>query len=178
MTDEIRLKDPVAAVRALPQGAAVILRHTDKDARALLARRLKPIVRARGLLLLISGDAPLAAGIGADGLHLPELRAREAAHFKGCRPSWLITVAAHSLRGLAVARRSGADAAILAPVFATASHRDRVPLGPARVRMIAAAIPIPVYALGGVDARNAGLLKGAGIAGIAAIGALAPGQSE
>src|SRR5258708_26417734 len=61
MTDEKRLRDPVAAARALPKGAAIILRHTAPDTRRLLAEALRRVAREYGLLLLIAGDAALAA---------------------------------------------------------------------------------------------------------------------
>jgi thiamine-phosphate pyrophosphorylase len=178
MTDEKRLGDPLSAARALPKGAAVILRHTDAKARARLATQLKIIARARGLWLLIAGDAPLAARIAADGLHLPQARAREAAHWKALHASWLITAAAHSARGLAVAAGAGADAALLAPVFSTASHRERAALGVARLRLMVTQAALPVYALGGITAANAGRLGDTRLAGIAAIGALTPDQSS
>jgi thiamine-phosphate pyrophosphorylase len=155
-------------VRGLPRGSAVILRHTDAKTRAALGHALSKIVRERGLLLLIAGDAGLAADIGAHGLHLPEARAREAAHWRALRPSWLITAAAHSARGLMAARLAGADAALLAPVFATSSHPDREPLGALRVRLMAARAGLPVYALGGINAQTIARLNDA-IAGIAAI---------
>ena len=178
MTDEQRLADPLSAARALPKGAAIILRHTDAKARSRLAVQLKGIAKARGLWLLIAGDGPLAARMGADGLHLPEARAREAAHWKGLHPSWLITAAAHSARGLAVAASVGADAALLAPVFSTASHRERPALGVGRLRLMVAQAHLPVYALGGIDAARAGRLREARLAGIAAVGALTPDQSS
>jgi thiamine-phosphate pyrophosphorylase len=103
MTDQARLPDPVAVARSLPRGSAIVLRHTDIGARAALGRRLSDIARERGLLLLVAGDARLAADIGAHGLHLPEARAREAAHWRAVRPSWLITASAHSARALATA---------------------------------------------------------------------------
>lgn len=174
MTDQARLPDPVAAARALPRGSAIILRHTDAVARTKLGLALLPIARARGLLLLVAGDARLAAAIGANGLHLPEARAREAAHWRALNSSWLITVAAHSARGLIAARRAGADAALLAPVFATPSHPGRTPLGPLKVRLMAARAGLPVYALGGVNAGTIARLKDANLAGIAAIEALVP----
>jgi thiamine-phosphate pyrophosphorylase len=77
------------------------------------------------------------------------------------------------LAGGALARRHGADVIFLSPVFATASHEGRQQLGAARARMMARQLPLPAYALGGMDSRNATLLKGAPLAGIAAIGALA-----
>jgi thiamine-phosphate pyrophosphorylase len=174
MTDERRLQDPVPAAHALPKGAAIVLRHTGAKSLAALAHRLKPIARKRGILLLIAGDGALAARIGADGLHLPETRAREARFWKTRHPAWRITVAAHSLKALGVAVRVGADAAILAPVFATRSHAGRAPLGAARARLMARAVPLPVIALGGIDARNVSVLGPACFCGIAAIGALAP----
>lgn len=174
MTDQTRVPDPAAAVRALPRGSAVILRHTEAKARAALARALVEIADASGLILLIAADAPLAAEIGAHGLHLPEARAREAAHWRALKPSWIITAAAHSARALSAARIAGADAALLAPVFATPSHPDREPLGLLRARLIAARAGLPVYALGGVNAQTVARLKHATFAGIAAIEALLP----
>lgn len=174
MTDQTRVPDPAAAVRALPRGSAVILRHTEAKARAALARALVEIADASGLILLIAADAPLAAEIGAHGLHLPEARAREAAHWRALKPSWIITAAAHSARALSAARIAGADAALLAPVFATPSHPDREPLGLLRARLIAARAGLPVYALGGVNAQTVARLQHATFAGIAAIEALLP----
>jgi thiamine-phosphate pyrophosphorylase len=172
MTDEKRLPQPLTAAQALPKGAVIVLRHADPKTRESLAIQLKAIARARGLVLLIAGDAGLAACIEANGVHLPEARAREARGLKTRHPDWLVTCAAHSLRGLAVAAASGADAALLAPIFPTESHRARASLGATRARLMAAQAALPVFALGGVDARNAAQLRG--FAGIAAIGALVP----
>jgi thiamine-phosphate pyrophosphorylase len=172
MTDEKRLGDPVAAARLLPKGAAIILRHTMSETRRALGQALSRLAHERGLLLLIAGDAALAARIGAHGLHLPETRASEAKHWSCVHPSWLITAAAHSERALASAARAGADAAILAPAFPTLSHRGRASLGVARLRLMAGRATLPVYALGGVNAQNVQRFAGARLAGIAAIDGL------
>jgi thiamine-phosphate pyrophosphorylase len=178
MTDEARLLDPVAAARALPRGSAIILRHRQAEVRAALAGRLAPIAKARGLVLLIAGDAALAMRVKAGGLHLAEARAREAAHWKALRPGWIVTAAAHSLLALRTAKLARADASLLAPVFATKSHLGRPPIGAARARMIARQSPLPVYALGGIDARSVGRLRGARFAGIAGVGALSPHRTD
>ena len=172
MTDETRPQDPVTAARNLPRGCAIIVRHRDNASRALLALRLQAIAQSRDLLLLISQDCELAIKIGAHGLHLPESRARDAAHWKALRPQWLITAAAHSAAALASAARAGAAAALLAPVFPTRSHPDRSTLGVVRARLIARSAPLPVYALGGVNAATVLRLLESGFAGIAAIEAL------
>ena len=118
-----------------------------------------------GLILLAADDPVLADRL--HGLHLPEKRAREAAHWRALRPTWVITVAAHSGSDLRIAY---ADAALLSPIFATKSHPKAHPLTAARARLMARNALLPVLALGGVTARNASLLKG--FAGFAAIGAL------
>lgn len=161
MTDDDRLADPVAAARKLPKGSVAIVRSRDAKKRRAVAQRLR---RIPGLILLAADDPVLAKCL--DGLHLPEKHAREAAHWRALRPRWIITVAAHSLRGLRVVH---ADAVLLSPVFATASHPGISPLGAARARLMAQKSSA-VIALGGVTARNAGLLKG--FAGLAAISAL------
>ncbi|HEY0300659.1 MAG TPA: thiamine phosphate synthase, partial [Rhizomicrobium sp.] len=107
------------------------------------------------------------ARLGADGLHLPERRAREAAQWRARFPRWIITAAAHGpARG-----NVHLDALFLSPVFATASHPGRAALTAVKANAIAQASRTPVYALGGVEAGNARLLRG--FVGIAAIGALA-----
>ena len=157
-------RDWQAAARRLPRGSAVVIRGRDTPARAALLERLTPL---SGLSLLVADDPLLADA--ADGLHLPEARAREAAYWRARRPGWIITSSAHSLSALIHA--NGLDAVFLSPVFATASHADAKPLNPVRAAFIAAAAPVPVYALGGITARNAPLLANA-FSGIAAIGSL------
>jgi thiamine-phosphate pyrophosphorylase len=163
MTDDERLPDPVAAARRLPKGSMVILRARDTARRHALADSLR--AQTDGLILLAADDPVLADRL--HGLHLPEKRAREAAHWRALRPHWVITVAAHSSQGLHIAY---ADAVLLSPIFATRSHPKAHPLTAARARLMVRNSLLPVLALGGVTARNAPLLKG--FAGFAAIGAL------
>jgi thiamine-phosphate pyrophosphorylase len=172
MTDDERLRDPIAAASALPRGSLVIARARSDETRTALVERLAPVVRARDLILLVASDPWLAARAKVDGLHLPEARAGEISHWRALRPDWLITVSAHSLRALARAR--DADAVLLAAVFETRSHPARTSLEPSRANAMARLSRVPVYALGGINERNAKRLFGANYAGIAAISSLSP----
>lgn len=163
MTDDERLPDPVRAARALPKGSLVIVRSRDAKRRHALGEALRS--QTHGLILLAADDPVLADSL--HGLHLPEARARTAAHWRALRPDWVITVAAHAARGL---HAPHADAALLSPVFATKSHPGAKFLTPVRARFMARHALLPVLALGGVTARNAMLLPG--FSGIAAITAL------
>jgi thiamine-phosphate pyrophosphorylase len=160
MTDD-RKADWAAAARRLPLGSVAVVRARDAARRRAVAEQLTGLVR-----LLIADDPALASDIGADGLHLPEQRMREALHWRARFPDWIITSSAHSLRALMGARHL--DAVFLSPVFATTSHKGAPVLTPVRAAFIAAQSPVPVYALGGITARNAALLAPAfsGIAGI------------
>jgi thiamine-phosphate pyrophosphorylase len=163
MTDD-RNADWAKAARALPRGTLVVVRGRDARKRRALAQALQGIAP-----LLIASDPGLATEIGAAGLHLPEARMKDAAHWRARFPHWIITSSAHSLRALMGARLL--DAVFLSPVFATASHRQARPLTPVRAALIAAHAPVPVYALGGITLRNAALLAPA-FSGIAAISSL------
>jgi thiamine-phosphate pyrophosphorylase len=160
MTDD-RKADWAGAARRLPRGSVVVVRGKGRQQRTALAEQLLGLAT-----LLIADDPALAADIGADGLHLPEARMHEAAHWRARFPDWIITSSAHSLKALM--RAHHLDAVFLSPVFATASHKTAHPLTPVRAAFIAALSPVPVYALGGVTAHNAALLAPAfsGIAGI------------
>jgi thiamine-phosphate pyrophosphorylase len=161
MTDDERLPDPLPAARALPRGSLIVLRARDATRRATLAAALRPLPH----LLLIANDAALAASIGADGIHLAEANAHQAAHIRALHPRWLITAAAHGKP-----TDGQFDALFLSPVFATASHPGARTLGAARANNLAQQCHTPLYALGGITPTNARLLHG--FVGIAAIGAL------
>ncbi len=176
MTDHVRLPDPTIAMHRLPPGSAVILREPDRERRAALARRLQPLCRLLSVRLLIANDWRLARAIGADGVHLSEASVRRASRpWKSSRPpGWIVTAAAHSPAAVRRAIKLGVDAVLLSPVFATKSHPGARTIGPLRFARWVRESPIPVYALGGIDAKAARRLAAAGAAGFAAIGGLAP----
>jgi thiamine-phosphate pyrophosphorylase len=174
MSDAARLADPRAAARLLPRGSAVVLRNYGSPGRGALAAELAALCRARGLILLIGEDGALATEVGAHGLHFPEAQAARVPDWRRRRGDWIITVAAHSAPALARAARAGAGAAVLGPVFASASHLGAPSLGVDRFAALLRASPIPVYALGGIDSRGARRIACSGAIGIAALGALTP----
>jgi thiamine-phosphate pyrophosphorylase len=170
LTDAARLLDPLPAVARLPCGlAGVVFRHDDAPGRAALGRQLALLCRQRRLVLVVAGDARLAASLGA-GVHL------RAGRWPGpVRTRRLVTSSAHDGRELRRARLAGADACFLSPVFATASHPGGAALGVARwtrLSMRASRQGIVVLALGGIDGQSVRRLPPRACAGVGAIGAL------
>ena len=171
MTDPKGAEDVAALLDALPVGAAMILRHYGVDGRGELAARLVGLCHRRGIRLLVAGDPGLALAINADGVHLPEWMVRRGAvsALLQRRPNWLVTAAAHGLAAMRRAETVGADAVLLSPVFATASHRERAPLGPLRFARLCRAGRVPAYGLGGITAVTVRRLADSGAVGIAGI---------
>jgi thiamine-phosphate pyrophosphorylase len=180
LSDPVRLPDPHEAAARLPRGAAVLARGLAPGVLAGLAA----IARQRHLLLVVAGDGRLALRHGA-GLHLPDRRSTAGLLpflLARRRRPLLLTLAAHGRPGLARARRLGADAVLLSPVFQTASHPGAPALSPLRWAALARAaggnakgdMGRAVVALGGVGPANAGRLPRwtAGFAAISGLGHL------
>lgn len=168
LTDPERLAEPVAVAERLPRGSALVLRHYGAPGREALARSLARVCRRRRRLFLVAGDDALALRVGADGVHWPEGLVRPR---RRRRRGWLVTAAAHGPAALRRAARAGADAALLSPVFATASHPLARPLGSLRFAAWVRRASLPVYALGGVTNATVRRLVGSGAAGVAVVGA-------
>lgn len=173
LTDCNRLADPIGIAANLPTGGAVILRDYAMNDRESLAQDLMIICRRRRLRLLIAGDWRLAQKIGAHGVHLPEWQLLRRPTWQR-KPDWLVTAAVHSQKSLIQAARSGIHAALLSPVFETASHPGVSPLGPLRFARAVHQSSIPVYGLGGISSANAQRLLSSGAVGFGAINGLVP----
>lgn len=178
VTDARRLPDPLPAIRRLERGDGVLFRHYELPPakRLTLARQVAELCRQLGLVLLVAGDVRLARVVAADGLHLPQGLIHQAATARraGLR---LVTVAAHDAVAIAQAARCGADAVLVSPVFATASHPGAASLGVLRFAALAMAARrrgLSVYALGGLTPASFARLRHVPLAGYAAIGSFSP----
>jgi thiamine-phosphate pyrophosphorylase len=172
MTDPDRLPDLLGAALTLPKGSGIIYRSFGHPQALEEASALADLAKRRGLTLLIGADAALAHRVGADGVHLPERMMGEAKRVLSRHPSWIITTAAHSPRAIAKAARLGLDAALVSPVFVSQSPSAGRPLGQTRVAEWVYRAKLPIIALGGIGHKNARLLAGTGVWGIAAIDGL------
>ncbi|SNS72390.1 thiamine-phosphate diphosphorylase [Sphingomonas laterariae] len=149
----------------VPRGSGVVFRHYGVPDRRAIFERVRRIARARRLVLVLAGPPALAIRWKANGAHGP------SPHRHSPRPL-LRTAPAHNARELA--RATGKHAVFVSPVFATRSHPGARPLGPVRFGLLAQKARLPVIALGGMNARNAGRSRRFGAMGWAAIDGLTP----
>lgn len=161
-----------AALAGLPpRTVAVHLREKDLGGRELLAlaRRLRAACAAAGQLLFVNDRLDVALAAEADGVHLPSAGVPVADARRLLGPGRLLGVSCHSRPDVERAAAGGADYATFSPIFDTPSKRRYgAPLGVAALRE-AAAVGLPLIALGGIDAGNAPEVRAAGAAGVAAI---------
>ncbi len=171
LTDDARLPDPRPALAGLPRGGSIILRST-KAIDEGLARAILQDARRHTLKLLIAQDVGLAHRIGADGAHLPSAMLGALPVLKRLYPRLLFSAACHNGRDLRLAAQGGADAAFLSPLFSTQSHPGSAALGVTQARLLLKDARIPVYGLGGINAKTAGRLISLPLCGFGAIDGL------
>ncbi|MFN3815829.1 thiamine phosphate synthase [Brevundimonas sp.] len=168
VTDPDRTPGPWETAARLAAGSAVIYRGFGRPQAESDARRLRGVTLEAQVRLLIGLDIALAIAVGADGVHLPE-RALHRAGEARAAGLMLVTGAAHSPEALDRAADMGLDAAVLSPVFATASPSGGEALGVEGFGALVSAARLPVLGLGGIDAASAPALASSGAAGICAV---------
>src|SRR5262249_31565654 len=154
---------------------AVQLREKDLLGAELfeLAGALRALCMRYDAALLINDRIDVALAIGAHGVHLPvdSFAPADARQVLGRHP--LIGASSHSLDQARAAAEAGADFVVFGPVFDTPSKPAfGPPLGLEALRQVAAAVPVPVFAIGGVDAERATSVREQGAAGVAVVSAI------
>jgi thiamine-phosphate pyrophosphorylase len=174
MNVHVVIDDVEVAERAVAGGATVVqvrLKDAGTAARAAMGRRLRHLPA----MLVINDDVEAALQCRADGVHLGQTD-RGAA--RALDAGLLLGVSARNLYEAEAAQVIGATYIGAGPVWSTPTKPGAgFPIGIDGLAAICAAVRIPVVAIGGVDAANAGRCIGAGAAGVAVVRAArdAPG---
>jgi thiamine-phosphate pyrophosphorylase len=177
VTDRHQARLPLADVvrAALAAGCRwVSMREKDlcEEDQIALASTLLPIARRHGARLTVHGDAALAQACGSDGVHLPA-GGDPAAARKMLGREKLIGVSLHTVTEAEAIDAGIVDYAIAGPAFETASKPGYGPeIGRKGLAEIARAAPVPVLAIGGLNATRAAEVLAAGPAGIAVMGSI------
>ena len=168
------LRDVVA--ECVDAGATAIqLRDKRASTRELwaTATELSPIVRSAGALFLINDRFDVAIAVAADGVHLGPEDLPLAAVRREVPSGFLVGFSTDEPPAARRAEADGADYLGVGAVFGTTSKAGLAneAIGPARVAEVAAAVRLPVVAVGGVNSRNvASVVRlGTGVAVLAAV---------
>jgi thiamine-phosphate pyrophosphorylase len=153
--DIVQLRDKHATDEQLLAAAAVARRRCDEA----------------GALLIVNDRPDLVAGTGADGCHVGQDDMDVAAARALAGPAALVGRSTHSPADIAAA--GDADYIGVGPVHATPTKPGRPAVGLALVRHAAEHATVPFFAIGGIDATNAGAVAAAGARRVAVVRAIA-----
>jgi thiamine-phosphate pyrophosphorylase len=156
------VEDLETARRAVVAGATVVqLRVKGPTEQVIAAGRG---FRALGTTFVVNDDVDAALELGADGVHLGQSDEGAAR----ARTRGLLLGRSATTYEQAIA--ADADYLGVGPIWATPSKADaEPPVGLGELAHICRAVRIPVIAIGGIDASNAGDCIRAGAAGVAVI---------
>lgn len=151
---------------------AVQLREKDLGGKDLLdlAEKTRKLCERYRASLFINDRIDVALTVDAAGVQLGKtsLPIETARALLG--PKKMIGYSIHSLEEVADAEKSGADFILFGPVYFTPSKaRFGAPQGLAALKTIVEASTLPVYAIGGITAKNTKEVREIGARGIALI---------
>lgn len=167
----------LAGLARLPDRAWLRLRLPTLDSQRYreVARQLVPAAHARGIKVLLDRDPAQVLALGAAGWHCTSAALMQLPQ----RPVVPLAVASvHDAAQLARASALGFDVAVLGPVLPTATHPGFAPLGWTGFSAIRGETALPVFAIGGLDAKQLDAAHAANAQGIAGISAYWRGGSS
>lgn len=170
-------RDFDAVVLAAVDGGASYVQLREKDATTRdfvqTARRLRPLLKARGVPLIINDRVDVALAVDADGVHLGQrdLDPETARRLLG--RDAVLGLSVESMDDVVEAEDTDVDYLGVSPIFETPTKRDTLGAwgldGLARVRRRSRH---PLVAIGGLDAGNAAEAIAAGADAIAVVSAV------
>ncbi len=154
---------------------AVQLRERDLTTRELLtlAENVQRMLAGRGTRLFINDRIDVVRTLSVSGVHLRESSLPPSVARRLLSPDQFIGVSAHSVAGACAAEAEGADFVVLGPIFETPSKiAYGKPLGLGLLEEAAAAVRIPIFAIGGISPARAREVRRAGAFGVAVISSI------
>ncbi|MGD9948045.1 MAG: thiamine phosphate synthase [Desulfobulbus sp.] len=123
--------------------------------------------------LIINDRLDVALAVQADGVHLgqTDMRLTDARMLVG--QTMMIGISVESVEDALRAEREGADYVGISPIFSTPTKTDTAPpLGLDGIRLIRAAVSLPLVGIGGIHQENAADVLQAGTDGVAVVSAI------
>jgi thiamine-phosphate pyrophosphorylase len=177
----LRGRDPVAVAKQLCQGGADLIQLRAKDLPPdpirRIAEQILPITRNCGVRLVINDHWDIAVETGADFCHLGREDFFDAGHthvseLKQRRPTPQIGLSTHAPEQAQRAIAAGADYVAIGPVYPTGTKPSARPVTLDYVRWAAANVPIPWFAIGGINLDNLDEVLEAGATRICVVSAI------
>lgn len=184
-TAYLRGRAPELVAQQLCDGGADLIQLRAKTATPEEIRRMAeailPITRRAGVGLVINDYPALALEVGAELAHLGQEDFFDAGHrsVDELRPpgsALQIGLSTHAPEQAQRALAAGADYIAIGPVFATPTKPGARPVTLDYVRWAAEHVPIPWFAIGGINLRNLEEVLAAGATRVCVVSAILNAQ--
>ena len=125
-----------------------------------------------GVLFILNDHPELAIDMNADGIHVgqDDLSVAEARARAGAIA--IVGKSTHSLDQAVAAEKEGADYIGVGPIYATPTKPDYVPVGPALIGQVCAAVRVPQFCIGGINEATLPEVLAAGARRVVIVSAL------
>ena len=137
-----------------------------------LALELAKICRKNRVLFIINDRVDIAAGCGADGVHLGQDDFPVASARKILGSRQIIGKSTHSIEQAKAAIKEKVDYVAVGPIFWTQTKKIDQPVGTELVAQVRKLTKKPILAIGGIQPENAASVLAAGATGVAVVSAL------
>lgn len=157
----------IEKARAAVEGGATVVQLRLKDATTEEVVEAGRPFRDLPALFVVNDDVEAAIALDADGVHLGR---QDVGVERAVESGLLLGISASSVDEARACQEAGAAYIGAGPVWATPSKPDAGrPIGLEGLAAICLVVSIPVVAIGGVDAANAGDCLAAGADGVAVL---------
>jgi len=167
------LETLVPAIEAGIEVLQLRFKHLAKGEFYVLGQRLKPLLKQHGVKFLINDHIDIALALEADGVHIgqDDLPYEKARALMG--KNKIVGLSLSSLNEFQACKHLDADYFGVGPVSETLTKEDASPvLSAADFRSITENSPLPIIAIGGIDAHNAHSFIENGASGVAVCSAI------
>ena len=166
-------KDFYACIEEAIKGGAGIVQLREKNISTKdlyeKALKVKEICKNYGALFIINDRLDIAQAVGADGVHLGQSDMPIEEARKILKDKFLIGATARNIEEAKRAELLGADYIGSGAIFGTSTKDNAKKLEMEELKKIVASVKIPVFAIGGININNVGILKNIGLQGICSV---------
>lgn len=172
-----RGRSQLEIVAAAIQGGVTMVQYREKSAstRHMIeeAAMLCQLCRCHHVPFIVDDRVDVALAVDADGVHVGQEDMPTGLARRLIGRERILGVSVENAAQLGAAVAEGADYVGASPIFATPTKPDAPPpMGLQGLKGVAHASPVPVVAIGGLNASNAASIIHAGAAGVAVVSAI------
>ena len=139
---------------------------------ARLGQGMRDVIPPDGPLFILNDHPELVPASGADGIHVGQDDLSVDAARTKAGPEVIVGKSTHSLEQAIAGEKEGADYIGVGPIYATLTKPDYIPVGPALISSVAAAVRVPQFCIGGINEKTLPEVLAAGAKRVVIVSAL------